>query len=68
MLLYKFFFFNYVFQMTGSDIMGSLGNDPHENNLKAHGINLAPIEQLDQLSRNEADQHAAAQKAERIDA
>ena len=54
--------------MTGSDIMGSLGNDPHENNLKAHGIILAPIEQLDQLSRNEANQHAEAQKAERIDA
>ena len=43
MLLYKFFFFNYVFQVTGPDLMESLMSGQPEDPLKHFGRDFPPI-------------------------
>ena len=43
MLLYKFFFFNYVLQVSGSDIIESLTTAQVDNPLVQFGENLASL-------------------------
>lgn len=43
MLMYKFFFFNYVFQVTGPDIMESLISGEPEDPLRQFGRDFPPI-------------------------
>jgi len=43
MLLYKFFFFNYVMQLSGEDLFKSLGSTETDNPLEPFAENLAQI-------------------------
>ena len=59
MLLYKFFFFNYVFQVTGPDIMESLMSGEPEDPLKHFGRDFPPIMkpyEMNQAQREEYQQ------------
>jgi len=50
MLLYKFFFFNYVLQVSGADIMESLTTGESDDPLIPFGENLASVTELPQLN------------------
>ena len=50
MLLYKFFFFNYVFQVTGPDIMECLKSGEPEDPLKYFGRDFPPIKKPHEMN------------------
>ena len=43
MLMYKFFFFNYIFQVTGSDILDALVQGEPDNPLEQYSKDFPPI-------------------------
>ena len=52
LLLYKFFFFNYIFQVTGPSILDSLASGEPVHELAQYSKDMAPIERPDEWARD----------------